>query len=130
MQSHARIKMARRHLKLSQSALAEVIGVHRSAVSQWESPIGKNPTLRNLRLLAELAAVQFEWLATGRGSMTLSRDEELEGIATAHAVLIEDPVEMRMVVAMRAATIHARMALVEMAEQLAASRVGRKPRQS
>jgi transcriptional regulator with XRE-family HTH domain len=130
MQAHVRIKMARRHLKLSQNGLAEVIGVHRSAVSQWESPLGKNPTLRNLRKLAELSAVQFEWLATGRGSMALTRNEELESVATAHAVLVDDPIEMRMVVAMRAATIHARMALVEMAEELAASRVGRKPKQS
>ena len=74
--------------------------------------------------------MQFEWLATGRGTTALTRNEELECVATAHAVLVDDPAEMRMVVAMRAATSHARMALVEMAEELAASRVGRKPKQS
>lgn len=126
MESHARIKMARRHLKLSQNGLAQVIGVHRSAVSQWESPIGKNPTLRNLKKLAELASIQFEWLATGRGTMALSKDVELDSVPTAHALLIDDPLEIRMIEAMRGAANDSRMALVEMAEQLAASRLGRR----
>ena len=125
MQSHARIKMARRHLKLSQHGLADAIGVHRSAVSQWEAPSGKSPALRNLMKLAELAGIQFEWLATGRGSMALSKEVALECISTAYAVLVEDPVEMRMIAAMRGATAESRMSLVEIAEQIAALRFGK-----
>jgi transcriptional regulator with XRE-family HTH domain len=123
--SHARIKLARRKIKLSQSGLADAIGVHRSAVSQWESPLGKNPTTRNLRKLAELTVVHFEWLATGRGSMSMSKDAALEDIPAAHMMLIEDSVEMRMVTAIRAVSAESRLSLVEIAEQLAAARLGR-----
>lgn len=125
VQSHARIKLARRQIKLSQNGLAEAIGVHRSAVSQWESPLGKNPTMRNLRKVAELSAVHFEWLATGRGAMSLSKDATLEEVPAAHMLLIEDGMEMRMIAAMRAAPLSSRLSLVEIAEQLAASRQGR-----
>lgn len=120
--------MARRHLKFSQVKLAEAIGVHRSAVSQWEAPLGKTPTVNNLKKLAELAGVHFEWLATGRGAMALSREIELEAISAAHALLIDDAVEMRMITALRVATIESRLLLVEIAEQMAALRIRSKSR--
>lgn len=125
MHSHARIKLARRHIKLSQTGFANAIGVHRSAVSQWESPLGKNPTMRNLRKVAELSAVHFEWLATGRGSMALSNDIVMEDVPAAHVMLIEDSIEMRMITAMRGVPVETRVSLVEIAEQLAAPRLGR-----
>jgi len=125
MESNKRIRLARRHCRISQSALATAVGVQRSAVSHWEAPLGKSPTVRNLCKIAEVTAVQFEWLATGRGSMTLSRDVELESISTALAVLVEDELEIRMIHAVRAVSLESKLLLVEIAEQLAAHRHGR-----
>lgn len=116
--------MARRCRQLSQTALADAVGVQRSAVSQWEASLGKNPTLKNLRKVAEITAVQFEWLATGRGTMAISREITFDSIATAQALLVEDGLEMRMIEAMRGVTLESRMSLVEIAEQLAALRRG------
>jgi transcriptional regulator with XRE-family HTH domain len=123
---HARIKLARRQLKLSQSDLARAVGVQRSAVSQWETEGGKNPSLKNLRRVAEIASVHFEWLATGRGAMALSKETNWESIETAHALLIVDGVETRMIDALRAVSVQSRLTLVELAEQMAALRSGGK----
>jgi transcriptional regulator with XRE-family HTH domain len=128
MKSHARIRMARRHVRLSQEALAKAVGVRRSAVSHWEAPLGKVPTVTNLCKIAEVTAVQFEWLATGRGTMALTREVELDSVETAFAVLIEDQLEVRMIQAIRSIPLDSRMSLLELAEQLVALRLGRKAR--
>ncbi len=125
MKMHTRIKMARRHHNLSQSKLAEVVGVQRSAVSHWESAEGKTPTVNNLLKLAQITNVQFEWLATGRGGMALSQQTELESISTAHALLVDDPLEMRMVEALRSMHFDNKVSLIQIAEQLAKLRLGR-----
>ena len=117
--------MARRRVLLSQRALAEEVGVQRSAVSQWEAASGKNPTLKNLRKIAQVTAVQFEWLATGRGPMAMSKDIALDAISAADAVLVEDRLEVRMVAAMRCVSLESRVSLVEIAEQIAKLRTGR-----
>ena len=122
---HSRIRLARRYLNISQSQLALAIGVQRSAVSHWESSQGKNPTLSNLRKIAETMAVHFEWLATGRGPMSLSEEFASECVPTAHALLVEDEVEMRMIQALRSTSLANRLALVEFAEQLATLRTSR-----
>jgi transcriptional regulator with XRE-family HTH domain len=128
MQSHARIRMARRHLRLSQEGLAKAVGVQRSAVSHWEAPLGKVPTVKNLSKIATITGVQFEWLATGRGTMTLSHNVELDTVATALAILVEDGMELRLIQAVRNISLDSRLSLVELAEQLAALRSGRKAR--
>ena len=69
-----RIRQARRHGNLSQQALAERVGVHRSAVAQWEQPGGSHPTMENLARIAISTGVSFEWLATGRGRMQFVSD--------------------------------------------------------
>ena len=125
MTSPQRIRLARRHAGLSQAALGAVIGVQRSAVSHWEATQGKHPSVDHLRQLALVAGVQFEWLATGRGNMTLSADTALDSVAAAQGQLIDDPLELRLIAAFREAPIRARAPLVEVAEQLAASRTGR-----
>lgn len=117
--------MARHRLMLSQRALAEEVGVQRSAVSQWEAASGKNPTLKNLRRVAQVTAVQFEWLATGRGPMALSKDVALDAISAADALLVEDRLEVRMIAAMRCVSLESRVSLVEIAEQIAKLRTGR-----
>jgi transcriptional regulator with XRE-family HTH domain len=110
---------------LSQSQLAQAVGVQRSAVSHWEAPMGKNPSVSHLRQIALVTGIQFEWLATGRGEMPLSREMQLDSIATADALLIEDPLEFRLVEAFRAAPLRTRLSLLEVMEELAAQRTGR-----
>lgn len=124
MTSQQRIRLARRHAGLSQAALGGAIGVQRSAVSHWEASQGKHPSVDHLRQLALVAGVQFEWLATGRGKMTLSEDTALDSVAAAQGQLIDDPMEMRLIAAFREVPARARAPLVEVAEQLAKSRTG------
>ena len=125
MTQQERIRLARRTAGMSQQQLAQAVGVQRSAVSHWEAPQGKNPSVSHLREVALVSGIQFEWLVTGRGSMTLSKDAQLDSIATAEALLIEDPLEFRLVHAFREAPLRSRLALLEVMEELAAQRTGR-----
>ena len=78
-----RLIKARREKRLSQQALAGLIGVSRSALAQWETNMSR-PSLDNLRKMAEALDISFEWLATGRGNQYISPsshdidDEELD----------------------------------------------------
>jgi|APAra7269096979_1048534.scaffolds.fasta_scaffold10626_2 transcriptional regulator with XRE-family HTH domain len=65
-----RIRRLRANAKLSQSELANLVGVKRSAVAQWESETGTHPSVEHLSKLAVATGVTFEWLATGRGPDT------------------------------------------------------------
>ena len=125
MTQQERIRLARRAAGMSQNQLAQAVGVQRSAVSHWEAPLGKNPSVSHLREIALVAGTQFEWLATGRGEMPLSKDMQLDSIATAEALLVEDPLEFRLVEAFRAAPLRTRLSLLEVMEELAAQRLGR-----
>lgn len=125
MTPQERIRIARRAAGLSQHQLALAVGVQRSAVSHWEAPHGKNPSVTHLREVALVSGLQFEWLATGRGDMNLSREAQLDSIATAEALLVEDPLEFRLLHAFRDAPLRARLALLEVMESLAAQRTGR-----
>lgn len=120
-----RIRLARRHAGMSQSALAATVGVQRSSVSHWEASDGKTPSARHLRDVVMATGVQFEWLATGRGKMGLSQDVAMDSVAAADALLVDDPLELRLLNAFRDAPTLARAPLVELAEQLAAARTGR-----
>ncbi len=125
MTQQERIRLARRTLGLSQNQLALAVGVQRSAVSHWEAPHGKNPSVSHLRQVALVTGLQFEWLATGRGEMSLSKDAQLDSIATAEALLVEDPLEFRLLHAFRDAPLRARLSLLEVMEALASQRTGR-----
>jgi len=125
MTQQERIRLARRALGMSQTQLAKAVGVQRSAVSHWEAPLGKNPSVSHMREIALVTGIQFEWLATGRGEMPLSKDVQLDSIATADALLVEDPVEFRLVAAFRAAPLRSRLSLLEVMEELANQRLGR-----
>jgi transcriptional regulator with XRE-family HTH domain len=122
-----RIRIARRSAGLSQAQLALELGVQRSAVSHWEAQRGK-PSMNNLRALALLTGVQFEWLATGRGPMTPSAESLLDSVAAVDALLVDDPQERRLLNAFRDAPMAARLPLLELAEQLASHRTGRRSR--
>lgn len=82
-----RIRRARRKAGFSQSALADRVGVQRSAVSNWESASVVLPSLQNLVALAKACGVSFEWLGTGRGRMAL--EVGLDQIPAADAELVE-----------------------------------------
>lgn len=125
MSAQQRMRLARRHAGLSQAALAKAVGVQRSAVSHWEAAPGKSPSAVHLREAALVTGVQFEWLATGRGRMNLSSEVALDSVATAEALLVDDPLELRLIDAFRAAPPRAQVPLVEIVEQLAGQRTGR-----
>ena len=116
-----RIRVARRSAGLSQTQLAAELGLQRSAVSHWEAQRGK-PSMTHLRQLALLTGVHFEWLATGRGAMSPSADARLDEVVAVDAVLVDDPMERRLLAAYRDAPVQARVPLVELAEQLAGQR--------
>lgn len=125
MSLHSRIATARRLAGLSQVELARQMGIHRSAVTHWESSKGRNPTMAHLRHIAEVTQVMFEWLATGRGPMALTESVRLDSVPAAEALLVYEPAEMRLMQAFRDAPVKGQIALLELAEQLAAQRVGR-----
>jgi phage repressor protein C with HTH and peptisase S24 domain len=62
-----RIAYARDQAGLTQTALGKQLGLTRSAVSQWESE-DTEPSAENLRAIAVATNVNYDWLATGRGS--------------------------------------------------------------
>lgn len=83
-----RIRRARRKAGFSQARLAELLKVQRSAVSNWESASGIQPSLQNLIAIAKVCAVSFEWLGTGRGTIRPD-DIEMSEIPALHAELVE-----------------------------------------
>lgn len=121
-----RIRLSRRHGSLSQAALADLVGVHRSAVSHWESTKPKKPNIGHLLAIAVACGVQFEWLATGRGTMLLSEQMQQDMTPAAHALMVEDEQELELLRAYRETTPQSRMVLVELAQQLARQRLGRR----
>ncbi len=125
MTPQQRIRLARRHCGLSQAALGAAVGVQRSAVGHWEAARGKYPSVAHLREIAMVTGVQFEWLATGRGTMSLSADTALDSVAAADALLVDDPLELRLLAAFREAPTRSKAPLVEVVEQLAQLRTGR-----
>lgn len=120
-----RIRLARRHGGLSQAVLAGHVGVHRSAVSHWESNKPKRPNIGHLLAIAVATGVQFEWLATGRGTMLLSGQANMGPAASTHAATVEDAQELELLRAFREAPLQSRPVLVELAQQLARQRQGR-----
>lgn len=125
MSQPSRIRLARRHAGLSQMQLAAAVQVQRSAVSHWESAHTRNPSVAHLRAVAMVTGVQFEWLATGRGAMVLCNEVRMDSVPTADALLVEEPIELRLVHAFRNAPPQSRVSLVEIVEQLAQQRTGR-----
>jgi transcriptional regulator with XRE-family HTH domain len=77
-----RIRQARRLRNLSQTQLAETVGVQRSAVAQWERTGGTHPSVEHLAQVAVATHVYFEWLATGRGAVNADASVALERAAS------------------------------------------------
>ncbi|GAA4648035.1 helix-turn-helix transcriptional regulator [Kistimonas scapharcae] len=70
-----RLIKSRREKRLSQQALADLIGVSRSALAQWETDMSR-PSLDNLRKISETLGVSFEWIATGRGNQYITSNTD------------------------------------------------------
>ena len=65
-----RIRRARLLARLTQAELARRVGVKRSAVTQWEHPLGTTPSMHHLIQIAIETGTCIEWLATARGPCT------------------------------------------------------------
>ncbi|MGO1071632.1 helix-turn-helix transcriptional regulator [Lysobacter sp. CA199] len=70
-----RIRRARALSRTSQLALAQAVGVQRSAVAQWERRDGSSPSMHHLIAIATVTGVCLEWLGTGRGLIRPEQDE-------------------------------------------------------
>ncbi len=109
-----RIRRSRRKAGCTQQALAEQLGVNRSAVANWESVGGSSPSSDHLQRLAKACDVSYEWLATGRGDIILPG--HMHDVPAADVVLVEDPAEMRLLRAWRNASARFKVLLLELAE--------------
>ena len=71
-----RLKTARLKRGYSLRKLGALIRISAPSISAWET--GKaNPTFENLSTVADLLAISFEWLCTGKGDMDLIVYEEI-----------------------------------------------------
>jgi transcriptional regulator with XRE-family HTH domain len=80
-QLHDRIRRVRHAAGLSQQAVAEELGVRRSAVSQWEQSDGTRPSVGNLTALGVLTSTSLHWLLEGHGPMHHAFDPAREPAA-------------------------------------------------
>jgi transcriptional regulator with XRE-family HTH domain len=106
-----RIRQARIQAGMTQSELAKQIGVHRSAVAQWESNKRSNPTTHHLELIAQCTEVRFEWLATSRGQIKVDPDEV--AMAITMNVFARDSLEVTLLEWFREIPVRARMSFIE-----------------
>ena len=125
MKMQERIRRARRKAGLSQAALADLVKVRRSAVSNWESAKDVLPSMQNLVAIAQACRVSIEWLGTGRGGMT-SDPEALADLPTADAELVDAHEERELLAAFRNLPRRSQQLVMELTEALQASRRGKK----
>lgn len=72
-----RIKELRKELGLTQQALADIAGIKRNTVAQYE--IGRNePTNAVITLICKKYSVNETWLRTGEGEMFVQRTRSQE----------------------------------------------------
>ena len=65
-----RLKIAREHRKLSQSKVADMIGISSSAYSKLEKGVN-NPADRTVTLFCQKLSISENWLRTGEGNIEL-----------------------------------------------------------
>ena len=123
MKLSTRIRTARTRAGMSQGALAEALGVSRSAVGHWESAKGRvSPSRERLSELALATGVSYEWLATGRGTPLAP----IDGIPAADAEFVDDPIERRLLQAFRSGSDQFKQAILVVLEAQLPQR-GRRP---
>jgi transcriptional regulator with XRE-family HTH domain len=117
-----RIRKARRIAGMSQQALADAMGVTRSAVGNWEIVGGARPASARLAQLACTLRVNFEWLATGRGEMQV--DECIEDRPAVDGLLVIDcPHERRLLLGYRRAPARLKVVLQDLVRLHVTSRL-------
>ncbi len=120
MNKAERIRLARRRSGLSQQKLADMLGVKRSAVANWEAVGGASPSSRNLEGLTRLLQVNHEWLAVGRGEMKLPG--YWHDVPVVDAELVDSPFERRLLAAWRNMPAKTRVLFLELAENYSPKR--------
>lgn len=127
LEMNDRIRLARRQGQLTQSELAKLVGVQRSAVAQWEKVNGCRPTTENLIKIAMAGSMQFEWLSTGRGKMSIPSDhqyaDELTALQLSEFALTDE--EQRILRAFRRLDRRSITAILVLAESLAPAKGAR-----
>ncbi len=122
MKMAERIRRARHKTGLSQAALADRLHVQRSAVSNWESVNDIQPSLHNLISLAKLCEISFEWLGTGRGTMTSDIDF-LNDIPAAQAEVVDVAEERELLAMFRNLPTRSQHLVIDLVDTLHSSRV-------
>ena len=124
MKLSTRIRTARMRARMSQGELAELLGVSRSAVGNWESAKGRvSPSSERLSELALATGVSYEWLATGRGTPLAP----IDGIPAADAEFVDDPIERRLLQAFRSGSDQFKQAILVVLEAQLPQRSRRPP---
>ncbi|QIL20354.1 helix-turn-helix transcriptional regulator [Thermomonas sp. HDW16] len=106
---------------MSQAALAELVKVQRSAVSNWESATQVLPTMQNLVAIARTCRVSIEWLGTGRGGMALDPEAQAD-IPAADAELVDAHEERELLAAYRNLPRRSQHLVMELTQALQAGR--------
>lgn len=68
-----RLKAARKYAGLTQQQLADRIGIKQQSYQKAECGVTKMP--ENLRGIADVCGVEFNWLLTGDGLMVVNKSE-------------------------------------------------------
>lgn len=111
-----RIRRCRVLARLSQGELARRVGVHRSAVTQWEGKGGTQPSVEHLAAISMATDVSFEWLATGRGDPLQGLEIEVPAVAVDYAA---NEMEARLLEVVRRLPRNKRKAVCELVELIA-----------
>jgi len=86
-----RVKQRRKTLKLTQKALANKVGISRSAVNSWE--MGDHiPGGKPAQLLPEALQCNWQWLETGKGHPEAVVESPVSGVAAASADYASTPI--------------------------------------
>ena len=113
MSINARVRQARKAAGIAQSRLAQILGVTRSACSQWESPEGTAPRRERLEQLANVLGVSYEWLATGRKPKDEKQTYTFKENAPTHYKTAITPDQEELLKLYNALPVKARIALME-----------------
>lgn len=127
----ARVRLARRAARLTQAEVAQLLGVGRSAVAQWERTDGSRPSVSHLTALAQKLDCSFEWLATGRGGRACATGSADGGEETAVVLrhFAHDDDEERILGVFRSLDERDREMVMSLADALAEKALtGRKPK--
>ena len=107
----ARIRFARRKSGMTQAAVAEVLGISRGAVSNWEACGQSRPSTENLHKFSEITRVRFDWLLSGRG--TMSPDAPEAPIAAVNPAMARDFMESNLLDMFRTVPLDKRTGFME-----------------